>query len=111
LKDAIVAASSPDFVVSRCWTGKTVRSVANPVYEAWETSGLSPMPTPHQRVLMEDFLSAAKKAGRWDLHINAAGQVGGVLTERKPAAEIMADLVSGTIAALDGLPERVRTAA
>ena len=43
--------------------------------------------------------------------INAAGQVGGVLAERKPAAEIMADLVSGTIAALDGLPERVRTAA
>jgi len=111
LKDAIIAASSPDFVVTRCWTGKTVRSVANSVYEAWEMSDLTPLPTPHQRVLMEDFLSAAKRAGRWDLYINAAGQIGGVLTQRKPAAEIMADLVAGTVAALNGLPGRVRTAA
>jgi hypothetical protein len=59
---------------------------------------------------MEDFLSAAQQAGRWDLYMNAAGQGAGMLTKRRPAAEIMADLVSGTVQALTDTPKRVEFA-
>jgi hypothetical protein len=59
---------------------------------------------------MEDFLSAAQKAGRWDLYMNAAGQGTGMLKQRRPAADIMADLVSGTVQALTDTPNRVEFA-
>ncbi|MEQ9124374.1 MAG: nitronate monooxygenase, partial [Alphaproteobacteria bacterium] len=75
--------------------------------EAWAESGLDPLPTPHQRVLMEDFLEAAKAAKRWDLFMNAAGQGVGLVARRRPAAEIMVDLVSGAAAALDDLDARL----
>jgi len=106
-KDELVAARSTDMDVTRAWTGKTLRARRNPISDAWAESGLDPLPTPHQRVLMEDFLEAAKAAKRWDLFMNAAGQGIGLVARRRPAAEIMADLVSGASAALDSLDARL----
>jgi nitronate monooxygenase len=103
MKDELVAASTGDMRISPYWTGKTVRGVRNSVSQAWEDSGLPNMPTPHQRVLMEDFLEAAKAAGRWDLFMNAGGQGAGALTQRRPAAEIFAELVEDTRTTLDRL--------
>ena len=42
---------------------------------------------------MEDFLAA----GRHDLFYNIAGQAGGMVKARRPAAAIMADLVDGAV--------------
>jgi NAD(P)H-dependent flavin oxidoreductase YrpB (nitropropane dioxygenase family) len=106
-KARILQARSEDFVVSRSYTGKTARSCRNPILEAWEESGLAPLPMPLQGVLMGDLLEAARRAGRDDLSFNPAGQVGGMLTERKPAATIVADLVRETVEALEGLPRAV----
>jgi len=106
-KDELVAARSSDMDVTRAWTGKTLRARRNPVAEAWAESGLDPLPTPHQRVLMEDFLEAVKAAGRWDLFMNAAGQGIGMVSRRRPAAEIMADLIGGAVEALDALDRRL----
>ncbi|MFP6747508.1 MAG: nitronate monooxygenase [Alphaproteobacteria bacterium] len=110
VKDEIVAGKATDFRISQAWTGKTLRAKRNVVTDAWAQSGLDPLPTPHQRVLMEDFLSAAQQAGRWDLYMNAAGQGAGMLAERRPAAEIMADLVAATVQALTEMPQRVEFA-
>jgi NAD(P)H-dependent flavin oxidoreductase YrpB (nitropropane dioxygenase family) len=110
VKDDIVAGKATDFRISQAWTGKTLRAKRNVVTDAWAQSGLDPLPTPHQRVLMEDFLSAAQQAGRWDLYMNAAGQGAGMLAERRPAAEIMADLVAATVQALTEMPQRVKFA-
>ena len=82
-------------------------SKKNIISDAWEESGLKPLPTPHQRVLMEDFLSAAQQAGRWDLYMNAAGQGAGMLTKRRPAKDIMEDLVEQTVETLTEMPRRV----
>jgi NAD(P)H-dependent flavin oxidoreductase YrpB (nitropropane dioxygenase family) len=87
-----------------------LRAKKNVITDAWAQSGLTPLPTPHQRVLMEDFLSAAQAAGRWDLYMNAAGQGAGMLAQRRPAADIMADLVAGTVRALAEVQERVQFA-
>jgi len=108
-KDQILAGDSWSFEVNRTWTGKTVRSFANEVTKAWDESGLDQLQTPYQRILIEDFIVAARKAGRDDLCLNAAGQIGGMLTERKPAARIMSELVEGAIEVLDGLQTRIQT--
>jgi NAD(P)H-dependent flavin oxidoreductase YrpB (nitropropane dioxygenase family) len=110
VKDDIVAGKATDFRISQAWTGKTLRAKRNVVTDAWAQSGLDPLPTPHQRVLMEDFLSAAQQAGRWDLYMNAAGQGAGMLAERRPAVAIMADLVAATVQALTEMPQRVEFA-
>jgi nitronate monooxygenase len=110
VKDDIVTGKATDFRISEAWTGKTLRAKRNVVTDAWAQSALAPLPSPFQRVLMEDFLSAAQQAGRWDLYMNAAGQGAGLLTERRPAADIMADLVAGTVQALSETLQRVQFA-
>ena len=110
VKDDIVTGKATDFRISEAWTGKTLRAKRNVVTDAWAQSALAPLPSPFQRVLMEDFLSAAQQAGRWDLYMNAAGQGAGLLTDRRPAADIMADLVAGTVQALSETPQRVQFA-
>lgn len=103
LKDQIVEASTGDMRISPYWTGKTVRAVRNPVAQAWEDSGLKALPTPHQRVIMEDFKEAAMAAGRYDLTMNAGGQGAGMIHKRRPAKDIFDEIVAGTRAALDRL--------
>jgi NAD(P)H-dependent flavin oxidoreductase YrpB (nitropropane dioxygenase family) len=50
---------------------------------------------PHQKVLFEDFLNAARHAGRLDLVSNPAGQAAGMLSAVRPAAAILRDLTEG----------------
>ena len=94
-KDQIVASDSEAFRISKIWTGKTVRAFHSEISQAWAESGLPTLETPHQRILMEDFLAAALAAGRHDLFYNIAGQAGGLVKGRRPAKDIMADLVDG----------------
>jgi NAD(P)H-dependent flavin oxidoreductase YrpB (nitropropane dioxygenase family) len=107
-KQQIIGADSESFRVSKVWTGKTVRALHSEVSQAWAESGLPTLETPHQRILMEDFLAAALAGGRHDLFYNIAGQVGGMLKASRPAKDIMADLVTGAIEELKRLQRDVR---
>ena len=82
------------------YTGKTARDYKNIVIDAWESSGLEPLPMPLQQVLMEDFSSAAMNAGRYDLVNSPAGQIGGMATELKPAERILREMVEGAISVI-----------
>lgn len=98
LKQQIIDGASEDFAVSRVYTGKTMRSFKNEVLRAWEaTSGLEPLPMPYQKVLMDDLNESAARAGKYEFHSSPAGQIGGMITRRRPAADIMRDIVAGTI--------------
>ncbi len=108
-KDQILDNGSTFFNISHVWTGKPVRTYQNAVIDAWATSGLTPLSTPFQRILMEDFNASAKAGGRFDLILNPAGQISGMLKERKPAAQIMQELIEGTIEHLDRLQSEIRT--
>jgi nitronate monooxygenase len=90
----IESGRSEDFVTSRIFTGKPARTYHNEIHELWAASGIDPLPMPHQKVLMEDFLNAARKAGRLDLVNNPAGQIAGMVKKSKPAAEIVQYMVS-----------------
>ena len=96
-KNQILGGASGEFVITRAYTGKTARDFHNSVIDAWDQSGLEPLPMPLQRALMADFVEAAQRAGRFELINNPAGQAAGMLKERMPAARIMDELVQGAV--------------
>ena len=84
-----------------------MRSLRNPISDAWELSGLPALPTPHQRVLAEDILASARHTGRWDMFFNPGGQGVSALTEVRPAAEILNSLVTGAVEVLKSVPGKI----
>jgi NAD(P)H-dependent flavin oxidoreductase YrpB (nitropropane dioxygenase family) len=94
-RQQLEAARSEDLVISRAYTGKTARTFKNQVMQAWSDSGLDPLPTPYQWVLMDDFVAAAEAADRQELVNLPAGQGAGMLNQRRPAREIVAELAQG----------------
>jgi len=109
-KDQIVKGGAQDFVISRVYTGKPMRTFRNDIINAWSKAGLEPLPMPYQKVLMDDFNEAASKLERDDLRSNPAGQGAGLITKRRPAREIMQELVEGTITSLGRLHTSVTMA-
>jgi NAD(P)H-dependent flavin oxidoreductase YrpB (nitropropane dioxygenase family) len=75
---------------------------------AWAESDLEPLEAPIQKVLVEDFQQAATDTAREELWFNPAGQIGGMLTRRRPAAEILDDMVTGAIEVMKDLQSNVR---
>lgn len=94
-KERVLAAGDEDTKVTRLYSGKTMRNITNPLIEAWEASGLQPMPMGLQGILTQDLVYSLRKAGREDLLMNAAGQASGLLNEIRPAADILHDMVAG----------------
>ena len=110
-QETIIRGRSEDFIISRSYTGKTARQYQGPIVQAWENSGLDTLPMPLQGVLMSGFNAAAERSKRYDLVFNPAGQGAGMVNEARPAADIMADLVSETVSVLEGMRERVSVGA
>lgn len=107
-KDRILAAAAEDTIVTRLYSGKTMRNVSNPLIEAWEREGLQALPMGAQGVLIRDLQHSVRLAGRNELLMNAAGQTAGMLKARRPAAEILEEMVAEAAEALDaGLRNRV----
>jgi NAD(P)H-dependent flavin oxidoreductase YrpB (nitropropane dioxygenase family) len=111
-KDRILAAAAEDTVVTRLYSGKTMRNISNPLIEAWEREGLNALPMGAQGVLIADLSHSIREAGRHELLMNAAGQTSGMLKERRPAAEILSDMVEEAALILgSGLSERITASA
>lgn len=92
-KDRILAATDEDTRITRLYSGKTMRNITNPLIEAWEASGIPALPMGIQGILVADIVRSVREAGREDLLMNAAGQVSGLLTATRPAADILRDIV------------------
>jgi NAD(P)H-dependent flavin oxidoreductase YrpB (nitropropane dioxygenase family) len=99
----IIGAQSEDFTLSKYGTGKQARGYRSPVKEAWEKSGLQPLPMPLQGILMEPLNAAAKQAARWDVDAASGGQVGGMLTKRRPARDILLEMVNDAEETIAGM--------
>ena len=92
-QDQIIGGRSEDFTLSKSSTGKQQRGFKSPVKDAWERSGLPALPMPLQGILMEPLYESARRAARWDVDVSSGGQVGGMLEKRRPAREILLDMV------------------
>lgn len=107
-KQRILDAAAEDTVVTRLYSGKTMRNISNPLIEAWERRGLMGLPMGMQGALTRDLIYSIRQAGREDLLMNAAGQTSGMLSKKRPAAEILADMVAEAADVLaTRLPARV----
>ena len=108
-KQRILDAAAEDTIVTRLYSGKTMRNISNPLIEAWESRGLQAMPMGMQGLLIRDLVYSIEEAGRHDLLMNAAGQTAGMLTKKRPAAEILDEMVGEAAEILaKGLGSRVQ---
>ena len=98
-------ATSEDFAATRIYTGKTARTFRNEVHRLWAESGLEPLGMPHQKVLMDDFLDAARRGGCLHAVSNPSGQIAGMLHETRGAADIVRALATQATVALNGSAE------
>lgn len=110
-KQKIVAASEEDTRITRIYSGKTLRAINNKLIEAWDKSGVPTLPMPLQSLLTMEFLAGLHEAGMTDYLSGLAGQISGMITEVKSAAQVMEEIVSEAIEVLkDRLPAEVRVA-
>jgi nitronate monooxygenase len=104
----MIEANEEDTRISRVWTGKTLRQMKNPIQEAFDGSGLRPLPMVVQVLLMIDLINSLAKAKRHDLLCAPTGQIVGMLKKARPAKEILNEMVIGAIKILsETLPDKV----
>jgi nitronate monooxygenase len=102
-RDHLLAASEEDTRVSRLYSGKTARALANPLVEAWDRSGLAALPMGLQGQVSGQLMAAARAAGRDDLAMQLGGQIAGAITEIRPAHVVLEEMVREAVDALSAL--------
>ncbi len=107
-QNQILSGRSEQFTTSKFSSGKQQRSFHNLVKDAWVESGLQALPMPLQGILMEPMTQAAKAIGRWDLVGNPSGQVSGMLTERRPAKDILMDMVEEAEDTIESMQQNLK---
>ena len=108
-KQRIVNANEEDTIVTRLYSGKTMRNVTNPMAQAWEALGIKALPMGLQGMLIAELVAGARAAGKDELLMNAAGQAAGLISELKPAGQVLQEMVQGAARILrQDLPERVQ---
>jgi enoyl-[acyl-carrier protein] reductase II len=104
-KDAILKASDSDTVVSRCWTGKTLRAIRNPTTDDWERRPQDIKPYPEQGKAMREAKLMGFLVPEWaerDPVHNCfpAGQGCGAIHEVQSCRQIVDEIVAGAEAIL-----------
>ena len=108
-KETILEATDEDTRRTYVYTGKTSRAIYNKFHDLWESSGLEPLPFPAQALLASAMVEMLNKAEKRDYMGPFAGQIAGLITEIKPAAQILEEMVEQTADILSRkLPESVR---
>jgi len=105
--EAVLAATSSDTVRSRIYTGKHARLLKNRWTDAWEQPGApQPLPMPLQNLLVSEAHQRLIRSGQPDVVPMPAGQIVGRITEVRPVADVLADLLTEadeTLKRLSGL--------
>lgn len=91
LKNKLLAATSNETVVSRCYSGKPVRLYDSPWVRAWSAPDApEPLPTPLQGRLVRDLMVSMSEHSRSDIQTTPVGQVLGMMNEQRSASgEVM----------------------
>jgi NAD(P)H-dependent flavin oxidoreductase YrpB (nitropropane dioxygenase family) len=100
-KQALIDSSEADTTVSRVITGKPARMIKSRWTQAWEDADIEPLGMPFQSIVAAPAMAAGVKANRADILPGFAGQGTGAITQIRPAAEVLRDLVAGAEAALE----------
>jgi len=104
VQQALLAATSSDTVRSRIYSGKPARLLRNRWTQAWTEPGApEPLPMPLQNLLVSEAHQRLMRSGQPDVVPMPAGQIVGRMSEIRPVADLMAELVQETTAVLDRL--------
>ncbi|MBC8247263.1 MAG: nitronate monooxygenase [Deltaproteobacteria bacterium] len=96
-KQRIVKSTDEGTRVSKAYTGKTLRASYNRFHDLWDASGLEPIPFPSQVLLSSALLSSFIEAGKTNYVGGLAGQVSALISDIKPAAQVVEEIVAETV--------------
>ncbi len=96
-KRRILESSDEDTRVSQAYTGKTLRASYNKFHDLWDSSGLAPLPFPTQVLLSSALLASFIEAKKEEYVGGLAGQVSGLITEIKPARQVLEEMVEEAV--------------
>ena len=82
-------------VISRAFTGMTLRQLRSKFQEQWEKEGGPLLPAPMQNVLVADIQESIRQAKLKDYTLTVAGQITGMIHEIRTAEEVINDMVEG----------------
>jgi len=104
--ESYLSATSRDTIRSRSWTGKPCRMLRNDWTEAWEQQGSpEPLGMPLQGMLVSEAMSRVhrypKSAQR--VAFNPVGQIVGAMNQKLPVRELIYNLVSEYVDAVERL--------
>jgi len=101
---AVLAATSSDTVRSRIFSGKPARLLKNRWTDAWEQPGApEPLGMPLQNILVSEAHQRLIRSGQPEVVPMPAGQIVGRITQVRPVAEVMAELIEETAQTLNRL--------
>jgi NAD(P)H-dependent flavin oxidoreductase YrpB (nitropropane dioxygenase family) len=107
LRAKLFAAGSGDTAITRGNSGKPQRQIRTKWIEEWESPNApTPLPMPYQHALVGDLMTGIDEHEVEPLLHTPAGQGVVWTSEMRPVADVMADLVDQTQAALDQLTGR-----
>jgi NAD(P)H-dependent flavin oxidoreductase YrpB (nitropropane dioxygenase family) len=97
IKRHIVETTDEGTKVSTMFTGKTLRSIYSKFHDAWDASGLAPLPFPMQIMVSSALFGGFVEANKDEYIGGFAGQASGMIHEIKPAGEVLMDMVEETV--------------
>src|SRR6476646_1640707 len=107
IQEALLRANSGDTVRRRIYTGKPARLLKTRWTEAWDAPDApEPLPMPLQNILVSEAHQRMNESDNPDTVAMPVGQIVGRMTEIRPVADIVAELVAGFADAtrrLDGI--------
>lgn len=96
MQEALLAATSSDTVRRRIYSGKPARLLKSRWTDAWDTDGApEPLPMPLQNVLVAEAHQRMSLSQDPSAVAMPVGQIVGRMNEIRPAADIVAELVTG----------------
>jgi NAD(P)H-dependent flavin oxidoreductase YrpB (nitropropane dioxygenase family) len=96
IQQALLAATSSDTVRRKIYSGKPARLLKSRWTDAWDAEGApEPLPMPLQNVLVAEAHQRMSQSHDPTAVAMPVGQIVGRMNEIRPAAQIMAELVSG----------------
>ena len=106
IQQALLAATSADTVRRRIYSGKPARLLKSRWTDAWDAADApEPLPMPLQNVLVAEAHQRMSQSQDPTAVAMPVGQIVGRMNEIRPAADIIAELVSGFEAATRRLDE------
>ena len=105
-KEKIVGAGEDATVVTRCYSGKPLRTIRNRWTDDWESRPWDILPFPQQFRHSRDVYVAARRDGNTQVGSMPCGQGAVAITEVLPAAEVVRRTVDEALSAIATLTGR-----